>query len=30
MAGWDVATGIPTRAKLEDLGLSWVADMLEA
>jgi aldehyde:ferredoxin oxidoreductase len=30
MAGWDVATGIPTRAKLEELGLSWVADELDA
>jgi aldehyde:ferredoxin oxidoreductase len=29
MAGWEVATGIPTRAKLEELGLNWVADMLE-
>jgi len=26
MAGWDVATGTPTRAKLEELGLTWVAD----
>ncbi|MFO7171588.1 MAG: aldehyde ferredoxin oxidoreductase family protein [Bacillota bacterium] len=26
MAGWDVATGIPTREKLESLGLGWVAD----
>jgi len=24
LAGWDVATGIPTRAKLEELGVSWV------
>jgi aldehyde:ferredoxin oxidoreductase len=23
MAGWDVATGMPTRAKLEKLGLEW-------
>ncbi|RME85552.1 MAG: aldehyde:ferredoxin oxidoreductase [Caldilineae bacterium] len=29
MAGWDVATGTPTRAKLESLDLGWVADLLE-
>ncbi len=28
MAGWDVATGTPARAKLEELGLTWVADEL--
>jgi aldehyde:ferredoxin oxidoreductase len=28
MAGWDVATGTPTRVKLEELGLAWVADEL--
>ncbi len=28
LSGWDVATGIPTREKLEALGLSWVADSL--
>jgi aldehyde:ferredoxin oxidoreductase len=28
MAGWDVATGTPTRPKLEELGLVWVADEL--
>jgi aldehyde:ferredoxin oxidoreductase len=28
-AGWDVITGNPTRAKLEQLGLGWVADELE-
>lgn len=28
-AGWDVATGIPTRSALEDVGLAWVADELE-
>lgn len=28
MAGWD-ADGCPTRAKLEELGLGWVADQLE-
>jgi aldehyde:ferredoxin oxidoreductase len=25
MCGWDVATGKPTRAKLEELGLGWMA-----
>ncbi|MCB8942428.1 MAG: aldehyde ferredoxin oxidoreductase family protein [Ardenticatenaceae bacterium] len=25
-AGWDVASGVPTRAALEDAGLAWVAD----
>jgi aldehyde:ferredoxin oxidoreductase len=25
---WDVETGVPTRAKLDDLGLDWVADQL--
>ncbi|MBK9944956.1 MAG: aldehyde ferredoxin oxidoreductase family protein [Kouleothrix sp.] len=30
MAGWDVATGVPTRATLEACGLGWVADQLEA
>ncbi|MBN1565076.1 MAG: aldehyde ferredoxin oxidoreductase family protein [Anaerolineae bacterium] len=29
MAGWDVASGQPQRAKLEELGIGWVADMLE-
>jgi len=29
MAGWDVRTGTPKRAKLEELGLGWVADQLE-
>jgi aldehyde:ferredoxin oxidoreductase len=28
MAGWDVATGNPTRAKLEELELGWIADQL--
>ncbi|MCL4261911.1 MAG: aldehyde ferredoxin oxidoreductase family protein [Anaerolineae bacterium] len=27
-AGWDIATGVPTRATLEDVGLAWVADDL--
>jgi len=29
MMGWDTTTGAPTRGKLLDLGISWVADMLE-
>jgi aldehyde:ferredoxin oxidoreductase len=28
LAGWDVSTGYPSRAKLESLGLSWLADKL--
>ena len=24
LAGWDVATGVPTKAKLEELGIGWV------
>lgn len=27
--GWNIKTGIPTRAKLDELGLGWVADQLE-
>ncbi|NLM05073.1 MAG: hypothetical protein GX214_08645, partial [Clostridiales bacterium] len=27
--GWDVETGIPTRATLERLGLGYMADDLE-
>lgn len=27
--GWDLATSGPTRAKLEDLGVAWVADLLQ-
>ena len=27
--GWDVKTGIPSRAKLDELGLDWVADQLD-
>jgi aldehyde:ferredoxin oxidoreductase len=27
--GWDLSTGSPTRAKLEELGLGYVADELE-
>lgn len=30
MSGWNVETGNPTRAKLEELGVSWVADMIQA
>ena len=26
--GWDVATGAPTRTRLESLGLGYVADQL--
>ena len=29
MAGWDPVTGAPTRAKLADLALDWVAEELE-
>ncbi len=29
MSGWNVETGNPTRAKLEELGIGWVADALE-
>jgi len=28
MMNWDSATGKPTRAKLEELGLGWAADIL--
>ncbi|NLS76934.1 MAG: aldehyde ferredoxin oxidoreductase family protein [Chloroflexi bacterium] len=28
MAGWDVATGTPGRAKLAELGVEWVADIV--
>jgi aldehyde:ferredoxin oxidoreductase len=27
--GWDIKTGVPTRAKLEELDLGWVADQLD-
>jgi len=30
MAGLDIETGNPTRAKLEQLDIGWVADLLEA
>ncbi len=29
LAGWDVATGKPTREKLTQLDLGWVADLVE-
>jgi aldehyde:ferredoxin oxidoreductase len=28
LMGWDPATAAPTRAKLEDLGVGWAADLL--
>ena len=28
LSGWDVETGVPTRAKLEELDLDWVVDQL--
>jgi aldehyde:ferredoxin oxidoreductase len=28
--GWDKETGLPTRAKLESLGLKEIADELES
>jgi aldehyde:ferredoxin oxidoreductase len=28
LSGWDVASGTPTRAKLDELQLTWVADDL--
>lgn len=30
LAGWDVATGTPTRNRLEQLELAWVADLIDA
>ena len=29
MMGWDLETGAPTRAKLEDLDIGWVAELIE-
>ncbi len=29
LCGWDVRTGIPSRAKLNELDLNWVADELD-
>ena len=28
MMGWNADTGIPTRARLEEMGIGWVADLL--
>jgi aldehyde:ferredoxin oxidoreductase len=28
LAGWDVETGTPRRATLEEVGLGWVAEAL--
>jgi aldehyde:ferredoxin oxidoreductase len=28
MRGWDKETGAPTAAKLHELGVSWVADLI--
>ena len=28
MNGWDSATGVPTEAKLQELSIGWVADLL--
>lgn len=30
LMGWDPETAAPTRAKLEELGVGWVADLIEA
>ena len=30
LEGWDVSSGWPTRETLQDLGLGYVADELEA
>lgn len=29
LSGWDIESGVPSRSKLEELDLSWVADRLE-
>jgi len=29
LMGWDAETAAPTRAKLQELGIGWVADTLE-
>lgn len=29
-AGWDLSSGIPTEARLAELGLDWVADLLSS
>lgn len=28
MMGWDKETGVPTRGRLQELGIEWVADLL--
>jgi len=30
MMGWDMETGVPTRGKLAELGISWAADSIPA
>ena len=30
LRGWDVDTGVPTRSKLEELGMKDVADKLQS
>jgi aldehyde:ferredoxin oxidoreductase len=30
MSGWDIRTGNPTRAKLEEMGIGWIADPVSA
>ena len=30
LMGWDQASGAPTRSKLEDLDVAWVADLIDA
>ena len=30
MMGWDMETGIPTRGKLAELGISWAAESIPA
>ena len=29
LKGWDASSGIPTRERLEELSLDWVADLVE-
>jgi len=29
LCGWDVDTGLPSRSKLAELGLDWVAEQLD-
>ena len=28
MMGWDSETGVPTTARLQELDIAWVADLL--